>query len=87
MTLVWLMKPKYYGVMKLPSIVILNDNDVYSTTSRSNERLFIKIYFSGQYRGLRMAGQIQKKLKSIANNAKKLNLQEVSLQVALYLKS
>ena len=62
------------GVMKLPLIVILNDNDMSIAPPVGAMSAYLsKLISSGQYRGLRnVAGQIAKKLpKSIANTAKK----------------
>ena len=62
------------GVMKLPLIVILNDNDMSIAPPVGAMSAYLsKLISSGQYRGLRnVAGQIAKKLpKSIANTAKR----------------
>ena len=62
------------GVMKLPLIVILNDNDMSIAPPVGAMSAYLsKLISSGQYRGLRnVAGKIAKKLpKSIANTAKK----------------
>ena len=62
------------GVMKLPLIVILNDNDMSIAPPVGAMSAYLsKLISSGQYRGLRnVAGQIAKKLpKPIANTAKK----------------
>ena len=62
------------GVMKLPLIVILNDNDMSIAPPVGAMSAYLsKLISSGQYRGLKnVAGQIAKKFpKSIANTAKK----------------
>ncbi|MBV68221.1 MAG: 1-deoxy-D-xylulose-5-phosphate synthase [Pelagibacterales bacterium] len=62
------------GVMKLPLIVILNDNDMSIAPPVGAMSAYLsKLISSGQYRGLRnVAGQLAKKFpKSIANTAKK----------------
>ena len=62
------------GVMKLPLIVILNDNDMSIAPPVGAMSAYLsKLISSGQYRGLRnVASQLAKKFpKSIANTAKK----------------